>query len=153
MTQHAINEINSQKRRHSQGQNLRTGPAPKGRSLMLFWTRYIKVIRMHNWSVITPSCAETFLSSHIGIHEETDNYLSEFLPDMVHNFLESHAVPILRQLNTESQVRLTYRLQSSQGIHSSHGGGGGVKLCEKGPKREEVAGGWRRLQNEELHNL
>jgi hypothetical protein len=22
-----------------------------------------------------------------------------------------------------------------------------------GPKREEVAGGWRRLQNEELHNL
>jgi hypothetical protein len=22
-----------------------------------------------------------------------------------------------------------------------------------GPKREEVAGGWRRLHNEELHNL
>jgi hypothetical protein len=22
-----------------------------------------------------------------------------------------------------------------------------------GPKREEVAGGWRRLQNEEFHNL
>jgi hypothetical protein len=22
-----------------------------------------------------------------------------------------------------------------------------------GPKREEVAGGWRRLNNEELHNL
>jgi hypothetical protein len=22
-----------------------------------------------------------------------------------------------------------------------------------GPKREEVAGGWRRLRNEELHNL
>jgi hypothetical protein len=25
------------------------------------------------------------------------------------------------------------------------------KICE--PKREEVAGGWRRLPNEELHNL
>jgi hypothetical protein len=25
------------------------------------------------------------------------------------------------------------------------------RIC--GPKREEVAGGWRRLHNEELHNL
>jgi hypothetical protein len=25
--------------------------------------------------------------------------------------------------------------------------------CILGPKREEVVGGWRRLHNEELHNL
>jgi hypothetical protein len=25
--------------------------------------------------------------------------------------------------------------------------------CKVGPKREEVAGDWRRLHNEELHNL
>jgi hypothetical protein len=31
----------------------------------------------------------------------------------------------------------------------------GLKVLRRifGPKREEVAGGWRRLHNEELHNL
>jgi hypothetical protein len=36
----------------------------------------------------------------------------------------------------------------------------GLRVCENrklrrifGPRREEVAGGWRRLHNEELHNL
>jgi hypothetical protein len=28
-----------------------------------------------------------------------------------------------------------------------------VLRCMLGPKRKEVAGGWRRLRNEELHNL
>jgi hypothetical protein len=36
----------------------------------------------------------------------------------------------------------------------------GLRVCEKrmlrrifGPKRDEVKGGWRKLHNEELHNL
>jgi hypothetical protein len=31
--------------------------------------------------------------------------------------------------------------------------GNSVPMRIFGPKREEVAGGWRRLHNEELHNL
>jgi hypothetical protein len=31
--------------------------------------------------------------------------------------------------------------------------GNGVQRIIFGPKREEIAGGWRRLYNEELHNL
>jgi hypothetical protein len=37
--------------------------------------------------------------------------------------------------------------------HRSRVFGNGVLKTIFGPKREEVAGGWRRLHNKELHNL
>jgi hypothetical protein len=44
---------------------------------------------------------------------------------------------------------------SQEKINFVHYSAGNVTGCQRifGPKREKVAGGWRRLDNEELHNL